>query len=227
MSWSNGRPIYGRLPEESQQYQGNDPSDWLTQPWDELLTDSRNLAQNFYTTHLNPATAAPANLDWLAQLSGYAGAYWDSQWPVSVKRTLIAEAFSRVWPGKGTRAVLEWVIDLFSLQMRLYLVGDFLAGFNAAGDPLGTEEGFQYFLRVRLIYSRSGPEWALLERLNRLYSPVFVTSRICYDQFYAGFSVANDPVFTSGIFVSSPEMAGTIAFDLSDPNYSIVAVEYL
>ena len=199
MSWSANRPIYGRLPEESQQYQGNDLAEWLTDPWDTLLTDSRNLAQNFYTTHLNPATAAPANLDWLAQLSGYTGAYWDSQWPVAVKRTLIAEAFSRVWPGKGTRAVLEWVIALFGLEMRVYILGDFLAGINVAGDTLGTNSGFQYFLRVRLIYGRNGTEWALLERLNRLYSPVYVTSQVCYQQFYAGFSVAGDPVFDAPI----------------------------
>lgn len=195
MSWGSNRPIYGRLPEESQQYQGNLVADWLTQPWDSLLTDSRALAQNFYATHLNPATAAPANLDWLAQLSGYTGAYWDGQWPVAVKRTLIAEAFSRVWPGKGSRELLEWVIALFSLEMRVYILGDFLAGYNRAGDTLGADTGFQYFLRVRLVYSRNGPEWALLERLNRLYSPVFVTSQVCYDQFYAGFSVAGDPVF--------------------------------
>lgn len=199
MSWSNGRPIHGRLPEESQQYQGNDLADWLTDPWDELLTDSRDLAQNFYTTHLNPATAAAANLDWLAQLSGYTGAYWDSQWPVAVKRILIAEAFSRVWPGKGTRAVLEWVIALFGLEMRVYILGDFLAGYNAAGDTLGTDSGFEYFLRVKLIYSRNSQQWALLERLNRLYSPVYVTSQVCYQQFYAGFSVVGDPVFTSPI----------------------------
>lgn len=199
MSWASNRPIYGRLPEESQQYQGNDVADWLSLPWDELLTDSRDLAQNFYTTHLNPATAAAANLDWLAQLSGYTGAYWDSQWPVTVKRTLIAEAFSRVWPGKGSRAVLEWMIALFSLEMRVYILGDFLAGYNAAGDMLGSDSGFEYFLRVRLIYARNGTEWALLERLNRLYSPVYVTSQVCYQQFYAGFSVTGDPVFDTPI----------------------------
>ncbi|NDC40620.1 MAG: hypothetical protein EBZ77_03575 [Chitinophagia bacterium] len=200
MSWSIDRPIYGRLPEESQQYQGNDVADWLTEPWDKLLTDSRNLIDTFYTTHLNPATADAANLDWLAQLSGYTGAYWDNLWPTAVKRTLITEAFSRVWPEKGSRALLEWVIALFGLEMRVYILGDFLAGINAAGDMLGSNSGFQYFLRVRLIYSRNSQEWLLLERLNRLYSPVYVTSQVCYQQFYAGFSVAGDPVFNSPIF---------------------------
>lgn len=200
MGWAANRPIYGRLPEESQQYQGNDAADWLTLPWDDLLANSRGLAQNFYTTHLNPATADAANLDWLAQLSGYTGAYWDSQWPVAVKRTLITEAFSRVWPEKGSRALLEWIIALFGLEMRVYVLGDFLAGYSAAGDTLGSDSGFEYFLRVKLIYARNGSQWALLERLNQLYSPVYVTSQVCYQQFYAGFSVAGDPVFDTPIF---------------------------
>jgi hypothetical protein len=200
MGWATNRPIYGRLPEESQQYQGNDAADWLTLPWDDLLANSRGLAQNFYTTHLNPAAADAANLDWLAQLSGYTGAYWDSQWPVAVKRTLITEAFSRVWPEKGSRALLEWIIALFGLEMRVYVLGDFLAGYSAAGDTLGSDSGFEYFLRVKLIYARNGSQWALLERLNQLYSPVYVTSQVCYQQFYAGFSVAGDPVFDTPIF---------------------------
>lgn len=226
MSWQANRPIYGRLPEESQQYQGNDAADWLTLPWDELLTNSRGLAQNFYATHLNPATADAANLDWLAQLSGYTGAYWDTEWPVSVKRTLIAQAFSRVWPEKGSRALLEWIIALFGLEMRVYILGDFLAGFSAAGDTLGSDSGFEYFLRVRLIYRRQGPQWALLERLNRLYSPVYVTSLVCYEQFYAGYSAAGEPVFTLPVFPPDIQTFGMLVFDMTNPNFSITT-EYI
>ncbi|HEY9736751.1 MAG TPA: phage tail protein [Trichocoleus sp.] len=198
--WNTGRPIHGRLPQESQQYQGNEPTDWLTQPWDGLLMDSKAAADSLYADYLNPETCRADAIDWLAQLTGFTGAYWDTSWPLVVKRILIAEAFSRIWPEKGSRALLEWLLEIFELQGQLYILGDFLAGINKAGDPLGSDEGFEYFIRVPIAYLRTGASWKLMEKLNALFGPIYCQSRVTYDQFTAGFSVAGDPVFDSPIF---------------------------
>ncbi len=204
MAWDTGKPIYDRLPGDNegyrkdQQWDGYDPTTdvalWLTEPWDSLLMELKGKIDNLPITHLDPAAADPENLDWLAQLCGFTGEYWQTDWAVLVKRQLIANSLNFIWINKGTRPLLEWLISLFGLQVRIYLLGEFLAGINAAGDLLGGDP-FNYYLLVKLAYLRNSPEWALVEKLNKLYGPVFCESRVCYEQFYAGFSVAGDPVF--------------------------------
>ena len=200
MSWDAGRPIYGRLPEDSQQYQGNELVDWLTLPWDELLVEARSQADALHANYFDPVTAKVEVLDWLAQLCGFTGDYWEATWPEGVKRELIANSFEFIWPNKGTRELLEWLIELFALQAQVYILGDFLAGITLLPATLGGP-GFQYFIRVPLVYLRTTYEWRLMVKLNRLYGPVYCESRVCYDQFYAGFSVAGDPTFDEAIFV--------------------------
>lgn len=200
MTWQDGKPILGRLPIESQQYQGNEVVEWLVDPWDRLLVAARDQGVNLYRDYFDPATCKAEAIDWLAQIAGFTGQYWDASWPLDVKRTLIAEAYLRIWPTKGSRDLLDWLIALFELQAQVYLLGDFLAGISVAGDPIGSGEGFQYWIRVPLAYLRTGASWKLVEKLNDLYGPVYCESQVCYDQFYAGFSAAGDPVFDEGIF---------------------------
>jgi hypothetical protein len=205
--WDTGNPIHDRLPGENEGYRkdeswdGHDPSvdppiaRWLTEPWDALLMESKGKIETIYTTHLNPLTAEPENLDWLAQLHGFTGEYWSVDWDVAVKRQLIANSFTKIWENKGSRSLLEWIFQTFGLETRIYLYGEFLADINVAGDVLGGE-ALQYWLLVTLKYLRTSDEWKLLEKLNRLYSPVCCNSRVTYDQFYADFSIAGDPVWT-------------------------------
>lgn len=202
MSWQTGRPIYDRLPGQNETYNKENPTaddpaiaDWLTSPWDELLTGLRTTIDNIPQDMLDPATAKAENLDWLAQLCGFTGDYWDSNWPVAVKRSLIANSLNYIWENKGTRDLLEWLIALFELEASVYQVGSWLAGISVVGDPIGDVESvFQYYIVVSLDYLRTSTQWKLLERLNRLYGPVYSDSRVCYDGFYAGFSVVGDPI---------------------------------
>ena len=198
MSWSSQRPIFNRLPAE---YRNSAPADWFTVPWDELLISSKLQGDNFYTNFLNPVSAQAAVLDWLGQFCGFTGEYWESSWAESIKRTLIAESYTRIWPGKGSRDLLDWLIgDAFSLQAAIYIPNEFLADVSRAGDTLGAETGLIYYIRAPLQYARNSNEWLTLENLNRLYGPVYAKSRIVYDQFYADVSQAGDPVFDSPLF---------------------------
>lgn len=204
-AWERGQPIAYRLPGENSGYRKDeewefyveeeDPpiARWLETPWDELLMASKAKMDDFPENYIYPETAIPEALDWLAQFCGYTGDYWSSDWAVPVKRQLLLRAYDFVWINKGTRVLLEWLIDLFSLECRVYLLGEFLAGQTVpatiGGDP------FRYYLLVKLAYLRTSAQWALIVRLNRLFGPVYAYSRVTYERFYAGFSVANDVVF--------------------------------
>ncbi|NDJ20940.1 hypothetical protein GS682_04630 [Nostoc sp. B(2019)] len=204
-AWELLRPIYKRLPiaEEKYQVSQDDPelnpvADWLTLPVDEYLIVVKAAVDNFYTDYLDPTTAKAENLDWLAQLCGFTGEYWETSWTEAQKRSLIANAFTFIWESKGTRAVLEFLLDTFSIQSKVYLLGEFLAGRNVAGDALGGES-LEYFLLLPLAYLRTSYQWRLATKFNRLYGPVYVKSTVCYSQFFCGFSCAGDPVFDTSV----------------------------
>ncbi len=204
-AWEQGRPIYKRLPVAEEKYQVSlddpelDPvADWLTLPIDEYLIAVREAVDNFYADYLDPATSASENLDWLGQLCGFTGEYWETSWTEAQKRSLIANAFTFIWESKGTRAVLEFLLETFAIAGKIYLLGEFLAGRNVAGDALGGEP-LEYFLLLPLSYLRTSYQWRLAVKFNRLYGPVYVKSTVCFSQFYCGFSCAGDPVFDTSV----------------------------
>jgi aminopeptidase-like protein len=204
-AWEQGRPIYKRLPiaEEKYQVASDDPeldpvADWLTLPVDEYLMAIKEAVDTFYTDYLDPATARAENLDWLAQLCGFTGEYWETSWTQTQKRSLITNAFTFIWESKGTRAVLEYLLLIFDIQGKIYLLGEFLAGRNVAGDALGGDS-LEYFLLLPLSYLRTSYQWRLAAKFNRLYGPVYVKSTVCFSQFFCGFSCTGDPVFDSSV----------------------------
>lgn len=205
MSWESGRPIYDRLPGASELYKkDNTDSDnynptkdvaaWLVAFWDDLLIEQRSNVDNLYRDVFNPDTAKPENLDWLAQLAGYTGEYWSSQWTDTQKRQLIKRAYDYVWINKGTKALLEWLIELFELDAVVYSPGQFILGETPLGSPLGGEP-FKYLINVDFRgagYLRTSPQWKLLEKLNELYGTAYSESRVQYTKFILGFSALGD-----------------------------------
>ncbi|MCC5636339.1 phage tail protein [Nostoc sp. CHAB 5844] len=204
-AWEQGRPIYKRLPiaEEKYQVAPDDPeldpvADWLTVGVDENLMAVKAAITTFYADYLDPVTAKSQNLDWLGQLCGFTGEYWETAWSDEQKRSLITNAYTFIWECKGSRAVLEYLLETFSIQGKIYLLGEFLADRNVAGDALGGEP-LEYFLLLPLSYLRTSYQWRLASKFNRLYGPVYVKSVVCFSQFYCGFSVAGDPIFDSSV----------------------------
>lgn len=90
------RPIYNRLPGVSGRYNDEDnpenPSKWLVSGADEALSHSKILIDRFYDMYLDPDTAYPLCLDWIAQHMGFMGGMWDLEWDSSVKRLLLKNA---------------------------------------------------------------------------------------------------------------------------------------
>ncbi len=192
--WNTGRPIYHRLPEESEAYQQNPLVDAITAPYDAILMQWKDMAENFERDFLDPDTCRSDALDWLAQLCGFTGEYWDSGWSDAQKRELIRRSHTFIWANKGTQILLEYLLSVFAINARIYQLGLFLADINKAGDVVGGEL-LRYWILMPLDYLRTSKEWGLVERLNRLYMPCFADSRVVFERFYADFSVAGDPVF--------------------------------
>lgn len=199
------RPIYHRLPIAEGKYQVHEDdtelepvADWLTAPLDANLIAVKLLLQNFYADYLDPITALEENLDWLAQVVGFTGEYWETSWTETQKRTLIKDSLSFIWQNKGTRVLLEYLLEVFQINGKIYQLGQFLAGRNRAGSALGGDN-LEYYLLVPITYLRTSNEWRLAVKINRLYSPVFVDSKVCYGAFFCGFSCAGEPCFDSMI----------------------------
>lgn len=188
-----GRPIYARLPRERYHVEDpENPSNWLTRWFDGLLVSTKTKLDDL-PRQLNATTCDADWLDFVAALSGFTGQYWDKAWPVSAKRVIASNA-NYIWSNKGTKQVLQLVLSAFSLQGEIWQNAGFYAGVTKLPATIGAAT-FRYYVRVPIVYARTGYEFRLVERLNRLFAPVFCKSVVCYDKWYAGLSLAGDPVF--------------------------------
>ena len=192
--WSEGRPIYARLPSDAERYNGNPIVDAITQPFDSILIQYKAAIDNFERDFLNFATARSDALDWLAMNCGFTGVYWDSSWTDTQKRLLIQNSHSFIWSNKGTERLLIWLLSVFAIDATVLSTGDFLADINAADDDSVGGSQLEYYIVMSLVYETFSPQWKLAEKLNYLYMPVFCDSAIVYASFIADMSSANDPV---------------------------------
>lgn len=211
-AWQLGSPIYRRLPGanlgynrdlDDPDYDPMTPPDvtyFVTKYFDDFLIGLKDDINNVYSDFFNPETAKLENLDWLAQLAGFTGEYWDSAYPVNVKRTLIKDAYTFIWENKGTRQLLEYLFDLFNLSAYLYLPGALIIGVTPLPGVVGGDP-FRYLILINFYtagYLRNSAEFRLLEKLNQLYGAVWCESRVAYSNFIVGFSFVGDPVFDQG-----------------------------
>ncbi len=196
-AWQLGRPVYFRLPAEEEGYVGNEVADALTLWLDSFLIEVKEATVNFERDFVDPDTCRSDVLDWLAQYYGYTGEHWDVTWSDLIKRQLIKYSVSFVWPNKGRKILLEWLLSLFAIKILVIVPGDFIVGINYANDLLGGVV-LRYFIAMPLPnndgYLRGSKEWQLTARFNRFYMPCYCFSLICYKKFIAGLALAGDPL---------------------------------
>ena len=193
--WSSNRPIYDRLPSDSERYNGNPIVDAITKPIDSILVSYRAALSNFERDFLDPDTARSDALDWLGQLCGFTGKFWQADWTDAQKRLLIKNSHSFIWANKGTERLLIWLLSVFAIDATVLSTGDFLADINAADDDSVGGDQLQYYLLMPITYQTTDRAWLLATRLNDLYMPVFCDSAIVYASFMADLSSADDPTF--------------------------------
>lgn len=200
-AWDEGRPIFLRLPQYG--WQDNEAADWITAAYDAMLMELKGAIENFPVDFIDPDTCRVDALDWLAQLMGYTGEYWDTQWPESTKRELIRNAQQIVWRYKGTLYLMQYLIDLFEIEAQIKLQGQWEVGITAIGSAIGGPlmlYSFSVGNDSNPTYSRTSPEWRLLERLRRLYMPCWCApatlngNYVHYHRFRVGMSMVGDPI---------------------------------
>lgn len=187
------RPILSLLPGEQGAYTENEVAQWLLAPWDEYSADAIVGIQNYYASYLDPRTAKPEALDWVAQWAGYTGPYWDVQWPTEAKRSLISNAFTRVWPQRGSLALLLWLFELFGLSVDIISnTTPFRANVSVAGDNVGGPSSIFHVL-LPLTYDRA-IEFPLVRKLIALYAPLWVGYTVSYTDSLADVMQAGEVV---------------------------------
>ena len=193
-AWSEGRPIYLRLPSDAEKYQGNPVVDAICQPFDAILMQYKAAIDNFERDFLDPDTARSDALDWLAMNCGFTGKFWQADWTDAQKRLLIKNSHSFIWNNVGTYRLLYWLLDtVFAIPAQIFQMGQFLADINAADDVLGGDQ-LQYFLLMPITYKTTDKTWRLVEQLNKNFMPVFCSSDVVYQSFFSDLSKVGDPV---------------------------------
>lgn len=140
------RPVYGRLPGAAGSYNTYDgeetPAKWLTSGVDDALGWSKWLIDNLYGLVLNPETAYPGYLDWIAQHLGFIGLMWDTQWPNTTKRLLLNNAHVNNIPAGGmwTRESSDANFSRIDLSRIETLIVDEEAGTVSTGDRFQLRE---------------------------------------------------------------------------------------
>ena len=194
-AWSEGRPIFLRLPSESDRYQGNPAVDALCQPFDSILVSYKASLDNFSRDFLDPDTARSDALDWLAMNCGFTGKFWGTDWGDAQKRLLIKNSHSFIWNNVGTERLLIWLLNtVFAIPAQIFQVGQFLADLSAADDDSVGGDQLQYYVLMPIIFETTSKEFLLAQRLNDLYMPIFCDSDVVYDAFYSDYSKVGDPV---------------------------------
>lgn len=176
-AWRDGRPVFNRLPGVNGGYSDNEVADWLTRYWDELLT-TLSLGVDDVPRQIDPLTCDVFWLDFLAIPTGWVGLYWDTTWPESAKRLLLAASLDFIWPRKGTREVLSFVLNALAIEHVIQEGESFLIGRNEVGDALG-EVAWDYTIVLPTRYQNT-PVEREARRIDSLFGPLWCSKRLVF-----------------------------------------------
>jgi hypothetical protein len=187
------RPIYHRLPEC---YKDNPIADWLTQYWDALLIEVKEKIDDL-PKQLDPQTCDEEWLDFLAPLCGFYGDYWDRQWTLPAKRTLINNSYTLIWKNKGSRDVLSFVLDTLGIEHKIWVGQSFVLGVSQVSiDRLGNA-AWEYKILLPDKYASDGKEFKLARKINKLFGCLWCRSEVVYERDivsqYLENAIATDP----------------------------------
>lgn len=181
MSWAKERPIYGRLPGLNGGYTNNEVADWLTTWPDQELIQARETAESIPTEY-DPLLCDEIWLDYLSQLTGFRGKYWDVSWPVPTKRQLINASLDFLWARRGSTESLSFFLSSLGVLHIIRPKGSFILGESRLGDELGSV-GFEFVVIAPNRYFGS-PEEKIIRLGIELYTPCWCVSEIIYDDTY-------------------------------------------
>lgn len=206
MTWQTNRPIYHRLPSDSENWQGNQVVDWLTGYWDDLIT-SHKTALTEPTDWLGDPISEMSDyyLDWVGlALCGF-GDSWNFNWSEEAKRRVI-RSWNRILPNRTSRESLSVLADAILPGSRV--VSYHLPRANFARSDaswVGNDEPMLYHVYVPKSTNRNDVIWMQLESLITSFFPIGSRwVRVQYDVAMADFAVAGDSVTSFRSFESQP-----------------------
>ncbi len=107
MSWEESRPVTGKLPTNSGNWQGNQTVETLTGYWDDFLV---GIKDRLDSAEFISEQADDQYLDFIGSgLCGF-GKAWDTQYPIEVKRKLI-QNFPSIMKSRGSRQSIESLLN--------------------------------------------------------------------------------------------------------------------
>lgn len=169
MSWTEKRPITGKLPINSGNWQGNETVETLTGYWDDFLCDLKdNLDNPTWISANSPAQF----LDWIGLgLCGY-GKAWDLNYSEDVKRRLI-QNFTGILKSRGSEKSIKLLINSvipgstlihYPIQMSDLSYADL----SAVSDYPNS----RYMICLPTSIQRDGIEWVWMKNLLKSFMPV-------------------------------------------------------
>lgn len=186
-AWEKRIPVYGRLPSESEAYYGNITCEALTSGLDQLLCQFKDALESIEEDWIDPDTCRQDVLDWRAEKEGLViPGFWDFTWQPEIKRSLIKKA-SWLFLNKGRAEVIEWLIALFKIEARVYILG--AARFDVDtfdSNPFGGIGDLEYYVLIPhlseagVFVSRESYNWRMIERILDNFSPIFTKSQVVY-----------------------------------------------
>lgn len=194
-AWLDRQPVMGQLPEKG--YKDNPVASFLTAYVDETLSNWADLLQNFHKA-LDPSTADPSYLDYIAYLFGLSGEpYWDVKWSTTVKRAILdKQAYLRKY--KGTLNVIKTVLDIHGITYNLYVDGNLTMPFTFPG-LMGTGL-MRFFVLMPQNTSRTSTIWYEVVRTLKAYCPAVTQGLTAYRGFTLNLSHFGEPMFSSTIY---------------------------
>lgn len=185
------RPVFERLPVKG--YQDNVIADAVTSYYDEKLVGVGTFIENLHLS-LNPDTCPESYLDWLAFMVGMTSPYYDNQWLVPVKRKAV-KAANDIFRLRGTLPGIKKALDIHSFEYILYNSNDLILPFTFGVNNVFGKKSDSTRIVMPLKYSRQGYEFTEAQKVADNYSAIVNPISPCYDRFYLGFSVFDDPLF--------------------------------
>ena len=193
MSWQSQRPIYDRLPKQSETWVGNSVVDWLTSFWDELLIETKAAIDS--PTDWLSATPDPYFMDWIGTVLCGFGEIWHPLYPTEIKQRLI-EQWITISEYRGSERSLTTLVKAIDPGARTQRFGPALAGIAQANYAnVGSSDPGLFFLIVSPTLVRYGTTWNWLQKILDVEFPAHNgTRRIQFPQALAGVALPGDIV---------------------------------
>lgn len=169
MSWDIGKPVTGKLPVNSGNWQGNQTVEMLTGYWDDLLVGLKSAIDSGDFTHEDKNKNY---LDYIGLgLCGF-GKSWDIRYSEEIKRRLIKN-FPLILKSRGSRKSIETLINCVIPGSELVHYQIPRADFSYADLAIVSDYPVtRYMICLPNSIKRDSIEWEWVTNLIKVFMPI-------------------------------------------------------